>query len=183
MSYPSFTTGEILTAADMNAVGLWQVSTGSFTNAASFDVIGFTSTYQNFRLLLTVGRTTGTGGAAILGTARTASSGYTTNYFGAGWRVIFNGTSGAVGTRNAGADFDTVPLQSSTAQTLMACEIAGMNTTSREFCIIGHAYDFANSGSTTFGYQCTNLTLDLDRIRFSCSVNMTGNWRLYGYKN
>ena len=183
MPVPDFSPGEVLTAAAMDSIGMWKVADGTFTDAASFDVTGFTSTYTNFRLVLNVGRHSGAGGAAITARARTAGSEYATNYFGAGWRVIFNGTSSAVGTRNAGTDFDAGLIQSAASQMLSTLEITGMNTTAREFMVTAHHFDPANSGSTTYGYQCTNLTLSLDRIRFSCGTNMTGNWKLFGYRN
>jgi len=49
MTYPSFTSGDILTAADMNAVGLWLVKTQTVgTAVSSVQVTGaFSSTYDN----------------------------------------------------------------------------------------------------------------------------------------
>jgi hypothetical protein len=51
MSFPSFATGEVLTAADMNAVGLWLVKTVSVgaSNVSAVDVTSaFSSTYDNY---------------------------------------------------------------------------------------------------------------------------------------
>ena len=183
MPVPDFSPGEVLTASAMDSIGMWRVGGGTFTNAASFDVTGFTSTYTNFRLVMNVGRASGAGGAAIAGRARTVSSEYNTNYFGAGWRVIFNGTSSAVGARNAGTDFDAGLVQNVESPMLSTLEITGMNTTAKQFMITAHHFDPVNSGSTTYAYQCQELTLNLDRIRFTCSVNMSGNWKLFGYKD
>ncbi len=49
MTYPSFSAGDILTAADMNAVGLWLVKTQTVgTAVASVTVTdAFSSTYDN----------------------------------------------------------------------------------------------------------------------------------------
>ena len=53
MSFPSFTTGEVLTAADMNAVGMWLIKTATVTNAAdsgtTWDNV-FTSDYSTYVL-------------------------------------------------------------------------------------------------------------------------------------
>jgi hypothetical protein len=187
MAIKTFTVGEVLTASDTNTYlansGLVYVSGATFTNVASFDITGFTNTYTFFQAVLRVFRTSGTGGAGITATVRDASSGYTTNgYFGAGWRVLFNGTSSAVATRNNAADMDVGLVQSSTSPMLSTMQITGMNTTSSQFMITGQHFDPANSGSTTWGFQNTNTTLSLDRIRFACGVNMTGVWRLYGYR-
>jgi hypothetical protein len=51
MSFPSFATGEVLTAADMNAVGLWLVKTQTVGSTAvpSVTVTGaFSSQYDNY---------------------------------------------------------------------------------------------------------------------------------------
>jgi hypothetical protein len=54
MSFPSFASGEVLTAADMNAVGMWKVAGASFsgiTTGAPLDVNSvFSSDYTNYLL-------------------------------------------------------------------------------------------------------------------------------------
>jgi hypothetical protein len=54
MSYPSFSVGEVLTAADMNAVGLWKVASGTLSlSTTATNVTGvFSSTYKQYRILL-----------------------------------------------------------------------------------------------------------------------------------
>lgn len=52
MTYPSFSAGEVLTAADMNAVGLWKVADATFTAASSVDVANCYSTnYTNYLIV------------------------------------------------------------------------------------------------------------------------------------
>jgi hypothetical protein len=55
MTFPSFSSGEVLTAGDMNAVGLWKVATGSFTGASSASALNmdnvFTSNFDNYRII------------------------------------------------------------------------------------------------------------------------------------
>jgi len=51
MSFPSFSTGEVLTAADMNAVGMWHLGTVSFSGATQVDFLNvFSSSYQTYRI-------------------------------------------------------------------------------------------------------------------------------------
>jgi hypothetical protein len=54
MTFPSFTTGEVLTAADMNAVGLWLVKTQTIGSAVTSVTVtnAFSSTYDNYRILI-----------------------------------------------------------------------------------------------------------------------------------
>jgi hypothetical protein len=56
MTFPSFSAGEVLTATDMNAVGLWKVASGtlSLTTTATNVTGVFSSTYKQYRLLLNV---------------------------------------------------------------------------------------------------------------------------------
>jgi hypothetical protein len=49
MTFPTFSSGEVLRAADMNAVGLWLIGSTTFTNTATPFINGcFTSDYQNY---------------------------------------------------------------------------------------------------------------------------------------
>lgn len=53
MTYPSFSAGDVLTAADMNAVGLWLVKTQTVgTAVASVTVTGaFSADYENYLIV------------------------------------------------------------------------------------------------------------------------------------
>jgi hypothetical protein len=57
MSYPSFSAGEVLNAADMNAVGLWLVKSQTIgTGVSSVTVTGaFSADYDNYKILYTGG--------------------------------------------------------------------------------------------------------------------------------
>jgi len=52
MAVPSFTTGEVLTAANMNVVGLWRVGSITFTGqtGANLDSV-FTSSFRNYLIV------------------------------------------------------------------------------------------------------------------------------------
>ena len=56
MTFPVFNVGETLRAADMNAVGLWKVASGTLSlSTTPANVTGvFSSTYKNYRVLLNV---------------------------------------------------------------------------------------------------------------------------------
>jgi hypothetical protein len=57
MSYPSFSVGEVLTAADMNAVGLWLVKTQTVPANQTSIVVNsaFSADYENYRITYTGG--------------------------------------------------------------------------------------------------------------------------------
>ncbi len=78
MTYPSFNSGDILTATDMNAVGLWLVKTQTVgTGVSSVTVTGaFSADYDNYLVTYTGGTMSAdTGITTKLGSA-------TTGYYG-----------------------------------------------------------------------------------------------------
>ena len=56
MTYPVFSTGDVLNASDMNAVGLWKIASGTLSlSTTPTNVTGvFSSTYKQYRLLLNI---------------------------------------------------------------------------------------------------------------------------------
>lgn len=55
MAFPSFASGDVLTASDMNAVGLWKITTMTATSGGTANIAGcFTSTYARYRLIGTI---------------------------------------------------------------------------------------------------------------------------------
>jgi len=73
MSYPSFNVGEVLTAADMNAVGLWLVKTQTIgTSVSSVQVTSaFSANYDNYLIILAGGSGTQAGLRMTLGATTT----------------------------------------------------------------------------------------------------------------
>ncbi len=67
MTYPSFASGEVLTAADMNAVGLWLVKTQTVGTAVSSVQItsAFSSTYNHYRIIYVGGSSSADGDIGI----------------------------------------------------------------------------------------------------------------------
>ena len=90
MSFPSFNAGEVLTAADMNAVGLWLVSTTTIgTGVTSVPVNNcFSSNYQNYRVVISGMNASATGNSAFI--VLQGSLGAT--YFGGGYFMTYGST-------------------------------------------------------------------------------------------
>lgn len=76
MTYPVFATGDVLNASDMNAVGLWLVKSQTVgSGVSSVTVTGaFSSTYDNYRIVLSGGS------ASTLGDLRLQLGSSTANY-------------------------------------------------------------------------------------------------------
>jgi hypothetical protein len=76
MTYPSFSSGEILRATDMNAVGLWLVKTVTVgTGVTSVPVTdAFSANFDNYRITYTGG--VGSGAASIQMRLGSTNTGY-----------------------------------------------------------------------------------------------------------
>ena len=52
MAYPTFAVGDVLAANDMNAVGMWKITSQTFSAQTQVDFIGvFSSNYTNYRIV------------------------------------------------------------------------------------------------------------------------------------
>ncbi len=172
---PDFTSGQILTAAQMNAVGLWLVKTDTITNAASKTVTdAFSADYDAYKVVLSVV----TVGAAGLRLTMGATTSNTSGWFGAAPYWGKTATDGVLRADN-------------TAQ----CEI-GLTANIEQFVTfdIYAPYLAANTHltgsfsarqtfSATFGYSLNNTT-SYTSFTLACSSgsNLTsGNIYVYGY--
>jgi hypothetical protein len=101
---PDFTAGQVLTAAQMNAVGLWKITPSSVsgtgaTIAGNGDVVVssggtsvtivdcFTSDYSNYKVIVSNIQLASTAGMTVQ--LRTASTTKTTGYYWAGYLVNY----------------------------------------------------------------------------------------------
>jgi hypothetical protein len=109
MTYPSFNSGDILNASDMNAVGLWLVKTDTITSGNSKEITGcFSSAYKNYRIVFSNVRLSGVANAIIrMGTLSTGNL-----YRYAGTYVNY-ASSGVFTEQSNGANFWQIGLVSS----------------------------------------------------------------------
>jgi hypothetical protein len=181
MAVKTFTTGEVLTAADTNTYlansGLVYVSSGSFTNAATFDVTGFSSSYDFYDLCLNI-KAVSTA-AVVSFVLRSAGTPRTTNYYGALYSVNYLGTAAVYLNRNNGANMGLVDVVSSPIS-LSRLTIHGVDNT--EFAVNVHGYDTNNSTFVVGAFSNYAATNTFDTLRFSGTNNITGYWNLMGVR-
>ena len=178
MSYPSFTTGEVLTAADMNAVGLWLVKTQTVgTGVTEQEVTGaFSSTYDHYRITWT-GGTTSAGG-----NIRLQLGSNTTNYH---VNLLFNdygSTTPQAASRNGTeTSFDWCGSASSNG---ILCDITVRNPFLSKYTYISAAFDNDTSAGVTTG-QVRNTTsfTSFKLIRSGTATFTGGTIRVYGMRN
>lgn len=179
---PDFTAGQILTAAQMNAVGLWLVKTQTIgTTVSSVTVTGaFSADYDNYVITLT-------GGAASTSTylALTLGSANTAYYWGAnGFRWDTAASTSAVGNNstsfgnamygNTDSQMGHVQVFNpfNTKRTYMVQHVVP-NLTTGVGPLVGGGYLNDNTSYTAF--TLTTVT---------GGATMTGGTiRVYGYRN
>jgi|APGre2960657404_1045060.scaffolds.fasta_scaffold71540_3 hypothetical protein len=183
MAVKTFTTGEVLTAADTNTYlansGLQYISSGTFTNAASFDVTGFSSSYDFYQLLMSIQTNAAATSSTITAVLYSGVTARNTNYYGGQWYVNNAGASGTYGVRNNAANF-AVTLTSGTLPSLVNAWISGIDNL--EFNINLQNMDNQTVAATMGSYSNYAATSSFDMIRFSGTANVKGYWNLMGVR-
>lgn len=179
MSFPSFSTGEVLTAADMNAVGLWKVAEFSTTSGVAVtSPTVFSSVYDNYRIVISNMESSSPGGGyyLALGSSITGANHYQGGFFVTppggtvvGWSRNASATL-IIGTSNGGAKFGT------------SFDICGPNLPSLTHFpqLTGYSENGAlgtSSGLQNSTTQFTTFTLGSAGATFS-----SGTVSVYGYK-
>jgi len=182
MTFPSFTSGEILRATDMNAVGLWLVKSQTVgTGVSSVTVTGaFSADYDNYRIVYSGGVSSALCLMQIYMGASPAANGYYGSRSSTTVGGVFNGTgnintgdwsfANAVNTNHSVTSFDLYqPFLS--ARTSIFSQYVETNAGSSTFGIYGGYLD----NSTSY----TSFTLDPQ----GANTITGGTIRVYGYRN
>lgn len=95
---PTFNVGAVLTAAQMNAVGLWLVKTQTIGSAVSSVIVtgAFNADFDNYKIVITGGTQTA-GNGLLTAQLRTGSTTSTTGYYNT---LLYSPYTGGVLTAN-----------------------------------------------------------------------------------
>ena len=176
MTFPSFSVGEVLRAEDMNAVGLWKISTTNVGTGVSSVTLSncFTSEFTNYRVLIHgVQTSTSMGLMARLGST-------TTGYYGNFVYALFTATA-----------FTFVPMNNSLGWYVALSDNSGPHIASSfdvfqpqlaaQSFYTGSYYGRGYMGN--FGGFLGNLTSYSDLTIYNESGTMTGGQiSVYGYR-
>jgi hypothetical protein len=182
MAIKTFTTGEVLTAADTNTYlansGLVYVAGATFTGAGTFDVTGFSSSYLFYHLEISViSELSGTGISGVAYSGATARA----NYYGSTFFSSYLGTSGVQNTAGNIASFYLGDAASGNNAAFYTCMVRGVGT--YDFGITVQGFDTVNTRSLTGSYTSYASNSSFDKIRFtSGSGNLGGSWALMGVR-
>jgi hypothetical protein len=175
MTFPSFTTGEVLTAADMNAVGLWLVKKQTIGSAVSTAVVtdAFSSSYDNY--LITVNGGTGSTTASMQLQLGSTTSGYRTNYIYTSW----NSTVAGDGT-STGANYSRFG-HGTTTSLFAYCVVINPNLAQNTY----FASSFINTsdGGPANGMLANSTQYTGFTIIAGSGTYTGGTIRVYGYRN
>ena len=180
MGYPLFTTGDVLNASDMNAVGLWLVKTDTITSGSSKEITSvFSSNYRDYLIVIdNFVASAGVGLSLRIGTNAL-------NYYWGGITVNY-ATNAVVGENgnnttsfNTGAVADTTGAAGTTVNVL------------RPFLTTRTNYNASGIDSRTGGAGCRNYSGFLNDTTSYTSFTLliagatftSCNVAVYGYKS
>jgi hypothetical protein len=183
MTYPSFTAGEVLRAADMNAVGLWRVGGGALSGSTVNFAGCFTSDYTDYRIVIdsvSFSASSDLYWRLLSGTTPASSADY-------GWSVT--GLTDASGGTSSAASAQTIGYTGASSNTasliIAACslDVYGPQLAQRTF-VTSSAVGYASAFYHRTGMSYYNLTNAYNGIQFTTlSANtFTGNVSIYGYR-
>jgi len=182
MSFPSFASGEVLTAADMNAVGLWKVASGTLslsTTPTQVTSVFNNANFPNYKLLITTtARSTSNKMLLkfILGTTPDSSA-----YYAGGIGASSSSNTTLYFERSNNATSLSLQKASSAANAMVGMEIIAPNqaipTMYSGFFMETNdvdAYTFGGGHNVGTAYNGFEL--------FTSSGTQTVTYQLYGYR-
>ena len=178
MTYPSFSAGDILTAADMNAVGLWLVKTQTVgTAVSSVTVTGaFSRTYDNYLITLEGGTVSADGDINLkLGASATGYYGFL-NY----GDVASATPLGA--TRNNTAQFNWVGGGAAGQRAHVHVQVFGPNKAAYTKLLNGTYQSGSNYGTIQGEHRVATAYTDFT-LATGTGTLTGGTIRVYGYRN
>jgi hypothetical protein len=177
MPVPDFSPGEVLTAAAMDSIGLWLVKTQTVgTGVSSVTVTGaFSSSYDNYRIIISGGQTSVNGSIALQLNNSTGTTYQIYGYFGNFGAATLNGYGPVAGVRW------TDPILGATSRYHAVIDLIGPFLTQETF-------GYTNSATTVGAYNFSLVdTASVSNTGFTLqplSGTMTGGTiRVYGYRN
>jgi hypothetical protein len=183
MTFPSFGAGEVLTATDMNAVGLWLIGSTTFSNTATPFINGcFSSEYQNYKVqIVTQASSPCDLYVRLRSGVNTPDTGAVYDRFG--WYLTGGGTFSNMFSSNTTAMGIIDVTNSGNNQTTLEMEIAAVNQAVPT--IVRCRGWGSNSGGSYYPDFRVETNTQYTGIEFNSlsTPTFTGTMRVYGYRN
>jgi len=186
MAYPTFASGDVLTASDMNAVGLWKITSVSATSGTVLNINNcFSSTYDAYRIVLSDFRTAA--GASITMQLMVSGVAAATNYTWAFMRADMAGTYVGAGSGTGATTTNwATQLTTSTAPAGLILDLVNPGLAVQTTCFIQSSDNRGITGyGPIYGTGLHSTATAYDGIKFTLSASTFTNVtaRVYGYRN
>jgi hypothetical protein len=168
----------LVSTGTSNPVGSELVGSGTFSNAATFDVTGFSSSYDFYQLLISV-KTTSVSNGLLSAQLVSGTTVRNSTYYGSVGFTSYLATTGIYVQANNVTKMDLTTLTTSPVA-ILRIDIHGID--SAEFSCVYQAIDTQNSYSVYGGFSNYAATNSFDKIRFTGGQNLTGYWNLMGVR-
>jgi hypothetical protein len=183
MTYPSFSVGEVLTAADMNAVGLWKIKTATVASAAdsgtAFQSI-FSSSYDSYKIVCHTLTAATNGALPRMTFYYGTNTEQITTYYSGVTNSIFNGTSNLTSVNN-GAYIGLGAAADNIGDSAFVIDILGVGSSGKG--TVNIQYVDAYNGSFASGGGLVGTTRTYTGVKFFMSTgNIAMTATVYGYK-
>ena len=180
MGFPSFNAGEVLTAADMNAVGLWLVKTQAIVGSPSSVAVtsAFSANYENYLIQIAGVQGSATGDIGMQFT------GQTTQYYG---NIIY-GIPTSTGVFNIninnGSSFSLVGSVDAVGKTAANMTVIAPFLSQNTFLTADYMGGGSNRAYGKFN-GFVNITSSYTGFSIIASAGTLtgGTIRVYGYRN
>jgi hypothetical protein len=171
-------TNEILTASDTNTylanAGFITIAGGTFTNATTVDITGFSTAYKFYRIVYRARRTDAVGSRSATAQWRSSTTSVAAGYYyGAGYASYAGGAGSLTSGNNVGSMW-WVGADSFAVESVMMLDVTMLSADSASWTgtgwYSGAAYNFHYGGAVT-------TTLALDRLRITYDgAGVRGEW-------
>jgi len=184
MTFPVFAPGDVLAAADMNAVGLWKIGGATFTtvSAVSLPTGTFTDDYDNYRVVFDISAVAAD--ADFTARMRASGSDNTAEQYAVQTFNLSNATVTGVSGGNA-TSWSIGESDNSTVQVQYVFEFYRPFTTDqpKKSQIYGTFTDKAGTSNVIrFGRLRFNVSTAMDSFSFISTQNISGRYFVYGYR-
>jgi hypothetical protein len=187
---PDFTTGQVLTAAQMNAVGLWEVASASFTSitAAAPLVLSnvFTTDYPHYKIVMSW--TQATAGGYLNIRLRNSGGLISTSTYDTQTLENYSSTVTASGVLNQSSWINLAYNYNLGFQSFFNADII-FATVAQPTGLNGTGMTKRTGGGGNYMYVQSNTNME-NTATIATGLNiypdggaMTGSYKIYGYRN
>jgi len=181
MTFPVFSSGEVLRAADMNAVGMWKTAAVTFSGSAGVEVQNcFSADYTNYLIKMTYFGSNATNSQFQFMTGTNTIDSFSSyDRWGFYWNNGINGFNQTNNSSNFAANHFTAAKNYSTVEiTVFQPYVANVNTV----CTL-HSWSGDSGLATHLDHSKVSNNQFTGLYFFPTSGTITGTVTVYGMKN